>query len=112
MTRSPLDAIDHVAITAPDITSAVDWYRARFRCEVEYQDATWALLRFGNVKLAFVVPGQHPPHVGFVSERAESFGPLKTHRDGTRSVYIQDPGGNAVEVLAPFASSGEAEVAG
>jgi catechol 2,3-dioxygenase-like lactoylglutathione lyase family enzyme len=94
-----LDRIDHIAIPVRDVGEAVDWYRQTFRCRVAYQDPTWALLEFGNVRLALVIPSQHPAHLGFSSPRAESFGPLKTHRDGTRSCYIQDPAGNAVEIL-------------
>ena len=97
-----LDALDHVAVTADDIPSAVAWYAHRFRCRVAYQDATWALLEFANARLALVTPGQHPNHVGLVSERAEDFGELKPHRDGTRSVYVLDPSGNAVEIMAPY----------
>jgi len=93
------DRIDHIAIAVRDVAEAVDWYRQNFRCRVAYQDATWALLEFGNVRLALVIPSQHPAHLGFSSPRAESFGPLKTHRDGTRSCYIQDPAGNTVEIL-------------
>lgn len=96
-----LDNIDHVAIAVPDVGAAVAWYRERFRCSVDYQDETWALLRFGNVKLAFVVPEQHPPHIGIVTPAAEAHGPLSTHRDGTRSVYVEDVAGNQVELLAP-----------
>ena len=95
-----LDAVDHVALQVTDIDTAVHWYRSRFRCEVEYRDATWALLQFANMRLALVVADQHPPHIGFVSEQAEAFGPLKPHRDGTRSTYIEDPAGNTVEILA------------
>lgn len=97
---SDLNAIDHVAVPVTDIRSAVDWYTSTFRCEVKYQDETWALLKFANIRLALVIPSQHPPHIGFVSPDAERFGPLKTHRDGTRSCYIGDPAGNQLEVLA------------
>ena len=95
-----LDSIDHIAIPVQDVTAAVAWYTCTFHCEVRYQDATWALLRFGNVDLALVVPEQHPLHIGFVSPEAEKWGALKTHRDGTRSCYVKDPSGNAVEILA------------
>jgi len=67
---------------------------------VEYQDDTWALLGYENIRLALVMPGQHPPHVAIVRENAESFGPLVTHRDGTRSIYVQDNAGNQLEILA------------
>jgi hypothetical protein len=36
-----------------------------------------------------------------MTPHAAEHGPLKTHRDGTRSVYVQDPAGNSVELLAP-----------
>lgn len=95
-----LDSIDHIAIPVKDVPGAVAWYTGTFHCEVRYQDATWALLRFGNVNLALVIPEQHPLHLGFVSGEAEKWGPLTTHRDGTRSCYVRDPAGNAIEILA------------
>lgn len=94
-----LDAIDHVAIAVTDVASAVEFYRNTFKCEIEYQDRTWAFLRFNNIKLALVVPNQHPPHIAFAAPNAERFGKLKTHRDGTRSCYIKDPAGNSVEIV-------------
>ena len=96
-----LDALHHVAIAVDDIDVALKWYTEHFRCSVEYRDPTWALLAFENVRLALVIPSQHPPHVAFVSPEAEKFGPLKPHRDGTRSIYLTDPAGNKVEILAP-----------
>jgi len=94
------DIIDHIAIPVKNITRVVEWYKTRFTCELIYQDDTWAMLRFGNIKLAFVLPAQHPPHLGFFRSDADAFGTLKTHRDGTRSTYIQDSEGNSVEILA------------
>jgi catechol 2,3-dioxygenase-like lactoylglutathione lyase family enzyme len=99
-----LDSIHHVAVEVDDVSASVDWYQALFKCRVEYQDDTWALIGFDNLRLALVTKGQHPPHVGFVTERAKSCGELKTHRDGTRSVYITDPSGKAVELLDPRSS--------
>ena len=100
--HSPLDVIHHVAIAVSNVAKAVDWYTKHFRCDIEYQDETWALLEFGNTRLALVIPDQHPPHIGFIHPQAEAFGELKAHRDGTRSCYVADPAGNAVEVLAPI----------
>jgi len=97
-----LDALDHVAVSVSDIAASVDWYRSQFHCEVDYQDETWALLRFENVKLALVIPEQHPPHVAVRREDAAKFGDLVTHRDGSRSVYVHDAAGNAVEVIEPY----------
>jgi catechol 2,3-dioxygenase-like lactoylglutathione lyase family enzyme len=94
-----LDSLDHVAVPVTDVAAAVEWYKRNFRCEVKYQDATWAFLAFGNIRLALVVPDQHPPHIAFVSPEAEKYGTLKLHRDGTRSCYVHDPAGNAVEIF-------------
>ena len=95
-----MDRIDHIAVSVPNIAEAVAWYTKTFSCRVAYQDATWAYLDFENARLALVIPEQHPPHLGFTHPDAAKFGPLKTHRDGTRSTYIQDPAGNAIEIVA------------
>jgi catechol 2,3-dioxygenase-like lactoylglutathione lyase family enzyme len=95
-----LDSLHHVAVAVKDIAQAVDWYTKTFHCKVAYQDATWAMLEFANLKLALVIPEQHPPHVAVVHPEAEKFGTLRPHRDGTRSVYVSDPAGNAIEILA------------
>jgi catechol 2,3-dioxygenase-like lactoylglutathione lyase family enzyme len=95
-----LDTLHHAAIRVKDVQETVQWYTQRFRCEVEYQDATWAMLAFDNVRLAFVIAEQHPPHIAIVGDPA-AFGEAKTHRDGTTSVYVKDPNGNNIEVMAP-----------
>jgi catechol 2,3-dioxygenase-like lactoylglutathione lyase family enzyme len=94
-----MDPLHHVAIPVKEVARAVAWYRENFDCRVEYQDATWALLEFANLRLALVVPDQHPPHIAFERNDAERYGSLTPHRDGTRSVYIEDSEGNAVEIL-------------
>ena len=96
-----LDSLHHVAISVNNVADAVQWYQKTFRCQLEYQDDTWAMLKFANASLALVVPDQHPPHIGFATPEAEKYGELKTHRDGTRSVYISDSSANAVELLDP-----------
>lgn len=96
-----MDKLHHVAIQVDDLQATVDWYRQHFTCEVAYQDKTWALLNFANIQLAFVIPGQHPPHIAIEHPDAARFGELKTHRDGTASVYIKDPSGNDVEIMQP-----------
>jgi len=85
----------------------VEWYTKRFRCEVEYQDDTWAMLTFENVRLAFVITEQHPPHIAILGDPA-AFGEPQIHRDGTSSVYVKDPNGNNVEVMAPAPESAAA----
>ena len=99
MGEENLDALHHVAISVKDIGEAVSWYKEHFRCDISYQDESWALLDFANVQVALVIPEQHPPHIAFTHPNAEQFGELKSHRDGTRSTYIQDASGNAVEII-------------
>ena len=93
------DTVDHFAVPVSDVKNTVEWYLQNFNCKVAYQDDTWALLEFANIRLAFVLPQQHPPHFALLRDPA-AFGEPKTHRDGTRSVYLNDPSGNSVEVLA------------
>ncbi len=100
-----LDSLHHVAISVDNIARAVDWYRTHLRCRIAYQDETWAMLEFANTRLALVIPSQHPPHIGFETPNAEDYGELKLHRDGTRSIYIADSAGNAVEFLAPIGAT-------
>lgn len=100
--RGDLEAIHHIAIPVSDVAAAVTFYTARFRVAVDYQDDSWALLRFANTKLALVTDGQHPPH--FAVERddldAEADGrDIATHRDGTRSLYAADPWNNVIELM-------------
>ena len=95
--------LHHVALSVPDIAPAVDWYTKTLNASVTYQDKTWALLDIDNTSIALVLPTQHPPHVAFESPDAERYGDLKQHRDGTASVYVQDPFGNTVEFLKPAA---------
>ena len=69
--------------------------------EIAYVDDTCALLRFDNIYLALVIPGQHPAHIALEHEDAETFGPLVKHRDGTESIYIEDSEGNTLELMGP-----------
>jgi len=93
------DRLHHVAIQVDDIARAVRWYQGTFHVDVAYQDETWAMLRFKNIDLALVVPGEHPPHIAIESETADHFGELILHRDGTRSIYTTDSEGNVLEVM-------------
>ena len=97
-----LETIDHIAIPVTDIAAAVAFYTARFRVAVDYQDDSWALLRFANTKLALVMPNQHPPHVAVERANIDADAgtqPIAIHRDGTRSLYIEDPWSNVIELL-------------
>ncbi|MDX2504728.1 MAG: VOC family protein [Gammaproteobacteria bacterium] len=94
-----LDTIDHIAITVTDIKVSVDWYLRQYHCQVLYQDNTWALLEYHNIKLALVIDREHPPHFAIISETPEQYGPLTKHRDRSQSVYIEDPDGNHIEMI-------------
>jgi hypothetical protein len=74
---------------------------------VLYQDATWALVESGGAKLAFVLPDQHPSHLAFRvgAEELERLAAhhrvaIATHRDATRSIYLEGPGALATEIIA------------
>ena len=97
--KKPLDTMDHVAVTVANVAETVLWYQKHFQCQVAYQDETWALVEFANIRLAFVLPSQHPDHFAVLGD-PKAYGEPKMHRDGTSSVYIQDPNGNNVEILA------------
>jgi catechol-2,3-dioxygenase len=94
-----LDNIDHIAVTAKNIKNTTQWYLEHFGCSVLYEDETWALIKFGNLKLALVNQNQHPPHFAIRSDTPEDYGHPVTHRDGSESVYITDPDGNAIEMI-------------
>jgi len=95
----PLDTLHHIAIQVADIAKAIDWYTENYTCEIDYQDDSWALLKFANTSLALVLPEQHPYHFAIVTDKIDTYGKPVPHRDGTSSVYIKDPDGNTVEML-------------
>ncbi|MGD2054039.1 MAG: VOC family protein [Gammaproteobacteria bacterium] len=99
--QTKLDALHHVAIQVENIARALKWYSENFNAEIVYLDDTWAMLRFENIYLALVIPGQHPPHIAIEHENAEAFGTLIRHRDGTESIYINDSEGNTLELMKP-----------
>lgn len=99
---------DHVAQQVPDIAEAVSWYRATIPgARVLYQDASWAFVEAGGVKLAFVLKDQHPGHIAWrvsdaeLERLARQFGcVIRPHRDRTRSFYLEGPGGQWVEIIS------------
>jgi catechol 2,3-dioxygenase-like lactoylglutathione lyase family enzyme len=95
----PLDHIHHIAVQVQDIEKSVVWYSSNFGCKIAYKDASWALLKFENISLALVLADKHPPHFAVTRDDVTLFGTPVPHRDGTSSVYIQDPNGNSVEML-------------
>jgi hypothetical protein len=99
---------DHVAQQVPDIAEAVEWQlRTVPGTTVLHQDPTWALVESGGARLAFVLPDQHPSHLAYrvgadELERlaAENGAVIATHRDATRSIYLEGPGSLATEIIA------------
>jgi catechol 2,3-dioxygenase-like lactoylglutathione lyase family enzyme len=99
---------DHVAQQVPDIDIAIDWWRQMIPgTKVLYQDDSWGLIEAGGAKLAFVMADQHPSHMAWRVSNTE----LETlatrhemaihpHRDGTRSFYLEAPGGLPIELIA------------
>lgn len=111
---------DHAAQVVPDIGAAIDWYRETLPCGVRvlYQDETWGLIEAGNVRLAFVVRDQHPGHLAWsvspadLERMAAQHGQeIRPHRDGTRSFYLDAPGGQAIEIISIEGSRYEALIA-
>lgn len=98
---------DHAALVVPDIAEAIAWYSSVLcGASVLYQDKTWALLDANGVRLAFVVKEQHPSHLAWrVSSvdletlAAEHSKTIKTHRDGSRSFYLEAPGSSWIEII-------------
>jgi hypothetical protein len=99
---------DHVAQQVSDVGEAIAWWREAIpAARVIYQDETWGLVEADGVKLAFVMADQHPGHLAWrvraeelerlAAERGATIAP---HRDGTRSFYLEAPGGQAVEIIA------------
>ena len=91
-----MESIDHIAIVVTNIKNAVDWYTKNRDCEVIYQNESWADLQFENIKLALVLPHEHPAHIAFVDDSIENG---TKHRDGSESVYDHDTFGNIIEKI-------------
>ena len=94
-----LSYIDHVAIESKNIKESVNWYMENFICDLKYQDESWALLRFRNLALALVTPGQHPAHFAIVDASVGNFKVTQVHRDGIKYIYNTDPDKNVIELI-------------
>jgi catechol 2,3-dioxygenase-like lactoylglutathione lyase family enzyme len=99
---------DHIAVKTKDILASIRWYKEHFpEVKVLHEDPTWGFIETCGLKIAFVLPGHHPPHLAFrVSEeeleaRAKAAGKtIKPHRDGTRSFYTSDDQDNVLEYIS------------
>jgi hypothetical protein len=99
---------DHIALVSTNIPRDIDSYHKLFsEIGILYQDKSWALLEAGGVKIALVMPGEHPSHLAFRVESRESLeqmakehnSTVKVHRDRSESFYTTDSSGNAIEVV-------------
>jgi catechol 2,3-dioxygenase-like lactoylglutathione lyase family enzyme len=100
-------AFDHIAQVVPNIGEAVAWYRDTLpNVHILYEDDSWAFVEVGGIKLAFVVRDQHPGHIAWRVSDAElnrlsalHDREIRPHRDGTRSFYLEAPGGQSIEII-------------
>lgn len=106
---------DHAAQQVSNVDEAMRWWQNFVKgSRVLYADETWGLLEAGGVRLAFVVADEHPNHLAWrVSEdelerlAQEHKGEIAVHRDGSRSFYLDTPGGQAIELIAYADEEGE-----
>jgi len=94
-----MDKIDHIALQTENVKSSIEWFQKRFDCKITYEDDSWAMLEFKNIKLALVLPNQHPPHVAISCDDIEKHGTPKKHRDGSEYIYIKDKEENVFELI-------------
>ncbi len=94
-----LDCVHHVAVNVSDIPRSVRWYCSSFRCTVEHEDKTHAILRFANIRLTLTLPSAEPMHLAFEREDASTFGELRPRIESVRSTFVADPAGNVIEII-------------
>lgn len=105
---TPPMQFDHIALRTENIADSVAWYVEHFPgTTVLHSDPTWGFIEAAGVKIAFVLPGHHPPHTAFRIDDAElermaaaHKKTIKDHRDGTRSFYTSDGNGNVLEYIS------------
>jgi len=99
---------DHVAVQVPDIAAALHWWRRLVPgTTVLYEDDTWRLIEAGGSRVAFVTADEHPDHLAYSVPgpelqrlAGEHGGEIASHRDGSRSFYLDAPGGHRLELIA------------
>ena len=120
---NPTGGLRHVALYVKDLEAAEGFYTGLLGMAVEWRpDADNLYLSSGNDNLALhrASPGyemsgpQHLDHIGFILRTAEDVDAWheylkahgvrimavpRTHRDGARSFYCQDPDGNTVQMI-------------
>ena len=92
-------SIHHIAINVANVSTAVNWYKTSFDCEVVYQHPNEARLKFENIFLDLLLPSKQPKHIGIQREDAETLGELREQAGGEMTTMIADPTGNIVEII-------------
>jgi catechol 2,3-dioxygenase-like lactoylglutathione lyase family enzyme len=118
----PTRGLRHVALNVADVPASVEFYSSLFGMRIVWQpDPDNAYLSSGCDNLALhQAPTGTPPteqrldHLGFIVENPEEVDraaevlaarripllrPPRTHRDGSRSLYLTDPDGNVIQIL-------------
>jgi catechol 2,3-dioxygenase-like lactoylglutathione lyase family enzyme len=119
----PTGGLRHVALYVTDLDAAERFYTGLLGMQVEWRpDPDNVYLTSGNDNLALhrapeghAMDGpQHLDHIGFILRAAEDvdawhsylvahgvaiMAKPRTHRDGARSFYCQDPDGNTVQMI-------------
>jgi len=118
----PTRGLRHVALNVTDVSASVEFYSSLFGMRVVWRpDADNAYLSSGYDNLALhrasadaAPSGQRLDHLGFIVETTEDVDraaevlaarriallrPPRTHRDGSRSLYLTDPDGNVIQIL-------------
>jgi catechol 2,3-dioxygenase-like lactoylglutathione lyase family enzyme len=118
----PTLGLRHLALNVANVATSVEFYVSVFGMRVVWQpDPENAYLSSGCDNLALhhassPVPstGQRLDHLGFLVATPEDVNraatilaarqiplrtPPRTHRDGSRSLYVTDPDGNVIQIL-------------
>jgi len=119
---SPTSGLRHAALKVRAFDACLEFYTELMGMEVEWQpDEDSAFLTSGNDNLALhrssepaSEEGQRLDHLGFVIEAMDDVDawheylrdagvpilePPRTHRDGARSFFCEDPDGTTVQVI-------------
>ncbi|MBI3300941.1 MAG: VOC family protein [Deltaproteobacteria bacterium] len=118
----PTRGLRHLALNVADVSASAEFYSSLFGMRVVWQpDPDNAYLSSGCDNLALhraqedaPRDGQRLDHLGFIVESPEDVDraaealaarrisllrPPRTHRDGSRSLYLADPDGNVIQIL-------------
>jgi hypothetical protein len=92
-------AVDHIALQSLKPSESAKWYSERFFGTIMYSDEEWALVKFDNISVAFVLPDAHPSHIAFEVKTIIDDSGFGRHRDGSMFKYERDKWGNTYELI-------------